>query len=136
MVTCRHCGILIVEGCQCFKGIEYIGEYTRLAINETRVIRSVRIGIKKLYLVSEAKGIRKQAKITKLNHFGIIAQETFQGNEIGECPFFLRLEEEDGNLVYRKLFDTNLGDDDSIDITCRPSSRNRPFATSPRRIRR
>lgn len=117
MVTCRQCGKLMAKGCQCFEGIEYIGEYTRLAINETRVIRSVRTDIKKLYLVSETTRIRKQAKITKLNHFGITAQETFKGNEIGGCPFFLRLEEENGDLVYRKLFETKLDDDDSIAIT-------------------
>lgn len=48
MVTCRHCGKLMGKGCECSEGIEYIGEYTRLAINETRVIKSVRNDIKKL----------------------------------------------------------------------------------------
>ena len=117
MVTCRLCGKLMAKDCNCFDGLEYTKEYSRLANNETRVIESVRNNSKKLFIISELTGVKKQAKISKLAHFGISAKEKFEGSEISNSPFFMRLEEENGDLVYRRIFNDKLDTNDSIEIT-------------------
>lgn len=107
----------MISGCICFNKIKYQKEYLRLAENEIRVTNSVRKNDKKLFIVSESTGIKKQAIITKLDNFGISAVRKFKGNEIGERPFIMRLEEENGNLVYRRIFDVEVNHMDTIDIT-------------------
>lgn len=120
MVTCRKCGNPLAKECSCYSDLEATKLYTKLASNEVRVIDSIRKYGKKLFIESESTGIKKEAGIKKLNHFGITASETFTGKEVGkESPFFMLLKEENDDVVYRRRFDDKLDDklDDNDTIT-------------------
>lgn len=117
MVTCRQCGKSLAKECSCYDQKERSILYTKLASNEVRVINSIRKNGKKLFIESESTGIKKEAKIAKLDYFGITASETFKGKEVGKMsPFFMLLKEENGNLVYRRRFEDKLEENDSISI--------------------
>ena len=116
LVTCQICGLHLAKACKCFDGKEWHKEWSRLANNESRIIKLVRKDQKKLFIKAEFSDVKKQAKLSKLQHFGISAEEKFTGREVGKFPFFMRLEEENGDLVYRRRFDDNLEDNDSITI--------------------
>lgn len=118
MVSCRQCGEPLLKVCECYDDKERAKLYTKLASNEVRVIDSIRKNGKKLFIESESNGIKKEAIIKKLDHFGITASETFKGNEVGkESPFFMLLKEENDDVVYRRRFNDNLEDNDTITIS-------------------
>ncbi len=115
MVTCQRCGKLLTKDCNCFSVIEWCKEYSRLGNNELTVIESVRKKNKPLFIQAESTGIKKQAKITKLEHYGITAQATFRGNELGNTSNFnLRLLDENDNLIYWRNFEEPMSENDSF----------------------
>lgn len=105
MVTCHLCCKNFTKECTCFNGVKWLKEYYRLAGKEVDTIKSVRKHNKPLFIVAEATNIKKDAKITKLEHYGIQAEATFKGSELGDpSNFYIKLVNEDDELVYRRNF--------------------------------
>jgi len=115
MVTCQRCGKLLAKDCKCFSVLEFIKEFSRLGNNEIRIIESVLKQNKPLFIQAESTGVKKQAKIIKLKKFGIIAEATFKGRELGNpSNFNLRLLEENNELIYWHNYQETMQENDSF----------------------